>query len=768
MTATTAELNILDGVTATTAELNFVDGVTSNVQTQLNAKQPQNIRLTQISGLDTTDGNFIVGNGLAFVAENPATALLSLGVTSTAAELNILDGVTATTAELNILDGVTATTAELNILDGVTATTAELNILDGVTATTAELNILDGVTATTAELNILDGVTATTADLNAKAFDTVALLLADTTLTYSTVTAGNIVRTRSEGFAYQVAASGASDHNVTTAGSVKLYVLPGANGVAVDAFGAVGDGTTDDAAVLTRVAAYASANQTTPIIFDGFYRSTSPLVFNSNSLRLVFSVPGRSGILFDNCDGITINQTLRYAGLSIDGGVLATNVNKTRTGLTYANSAIETGDMLPKVITALTLIGLDRFLLTGSLTNGWLTAVSVANADRLYVDDAYVQGSEQDRVDGFPIACKGIVLSGSTHLVLRNPHIFCMETAVEATGQCEGLEIVRGTLVANKKGINFAPTGQPSNDTNIVGVHIASMEYNISLTGLSSTIMHNVSGCLLFTRDEAYVSSTFKHIILDGASQISDNFFFTAVTVDPASHTGVGLIAPVAGGVHTGSLVSGNKFYRVPTIVNIGSGVTQAAINGNVTVDDLASLSAAPVVDAGTGTAIGFNFGDRDFGEAKSDTGVFWSPIASPGLYHGPNKNLILSATQGATTVVNYVDVVGTDTGSSPIVRVLGTDADIDLILQPKGARPVRSVGDVINDLGETANRWRATYSREFRPGGGTAIWTSDTGTPEGVVTAPVGSLFTRTDGGAGTTLYVKESGVGNTGWVAK
>ena len=42
------------------------------------------------------------------------------------------------------------------------------------------------------------------------------------------------------------------------------------------------------------------------------------------------------------------------------------------------------------------------------------------------------------------------------------------------------------------------------------------------------------------------------------------------------------------------------------------------------------------------------------------------------------------------------------------------------------------------------------------------------TSTPEGAVTAPVGSLFLRTDGGAGTTLYVKESGAGNTGWVAK
>ena len=83
-------------------------------------------------------------------------------ITSTAAELNILDGVTATAAELNILDGVTSTTAELNILDGVTATAAELNILDGVTSTAAELNILDGVTSTAAELNLVDGITAGT------------------------------------------------------------------------------------------------------------------------------------------------------------------------------------------------------------------------------------------------------------------------------------------------------------------------------------------------------------------------------------------------------------------------------------------------------------------------------------------------------------------------------------------------------------------------------------------------------------------------------
>ena len=157
VTATATELNLLDGVTSTTAELNILDGVTSTA--------------TELNLVDGSSAGTIV-NSKAVVygssGEVNATTLQIAGtsITSTAAELNILDSVTATATELNILDGVTSTTAELNILDGVTSTAAELNILDGVTSTTAELNILDGVTSTTAELNILDGVTSTATELN--------------------------------------------------------------------------------------------------------------------------------------------------------------------------------------------------------------------------------------------------------------------------------------------------------------------------------------------------------------------------------------------------------------------------------------------------------------------------------------------------------------------------------------------------------------------------------------------------------------------------
>lgn len=43
----------------------------------------------------------------------------------------------------------------------------------------------------------------------------------------------------------------------------------------------------------------------------------------------------------------------------------------------------------------------------------------------------------------------------------------------------------------------------------------------------------------------------------------------------------------------------------------------------------------------------------------------------------------------------------------------------------------------------------------------------SGSGTPEGSITAPVGSVYLRTDGGSTTSIYFKEAGTGNTGWVA-
>ena len=84
--------------------------------------------------VNTSATGYAAGNLVIGALTTSGITIGSTAVTSTAAELNILDGVTATASELNILDGVTSTTAELNILDGVTATATELNIMDGNTS----------------------------------------------------------------------------------------------------------------------------------------------------------------------------------------------------------------------------------------------------------------------------------------------------------------------------------------------------------------------------------------------------------------------------------------------------------------------------------------------------------------------------------------------------------------------------------------------------------------------------------------------------------
>lgn len=115
-----------------------------------------------------------------------------------------------------------------------------------------------------------------------------------------------------------------------------------------------------------------------------------------------------------------------------------------------------------------------------------------------------------------------------------------------------------------------------------------------------------------------------------------------------------------------------------------------------------------------------------------------------------------------------------------------GTGASIEPA-QRATQRSATFTGSVIKWIADRASSWSAFRFLELYANGssgtlvyairgdgamtvgaGGALWLSGSGSPEGVVTAVVGSLYTRTDGGASTTLYVKESGTGNTGWVAK
>jgi len=108
---------------------------------------------------------FTQGSGNSVAVENGATKILyadGAGETAAVTDFTNALSLNATTFKIDGTE-VTSTAAELNILDGVTSTASELNILDGATLSTAELNKLDGVTATTTELNYVDTTAGTVA-----------------------------------------------------------------------------------------------------------------------------------------------------------------------------------------------------------------------------------------------------------------------------------------------------------------------------------------------------------------------------------------------------------------------------------------------------------------------------------------------------------------------------------------------------------------------------------------------------------------------------
>ena len=155
-------------------------------------------------GLDDSADDLVIGLGSAVgttpaisIAENQvvtfsqppvgiaAASLTAMSVTSTAAELNLLDGVSGLVqADFTKLAAVTSTAAELNILDTVTATAAELNYLDiatlGTTAaskavTAASTGVVKFDAATQEKSAALTSGTTVTLDLNLATTFTITL-----------------------------------------------------------------------------------------------------------------------------------------------------------------------------------------------------------------------------------------------------------------------------------------------------------------------------------------------------------------------------------------------------------------------------------------------------------------------------------------------------------------------------------------------------------------------------------------------------------------
>jgi len=184
---------IHDGTISNT-EFGHLNGVSSNIQDQIDAKGASNANLTAIGNLANTDGNFIVGSGSTWVAENGGTARTSLGlgtISTQAANSVAISGGTITglgspsassdAATKNYVDNL-VTGLKTRIITRV-ATTGNINLtnalengdtLDGITLATGNKVLVKDQTDAT-ENGIYDVVASGAASRNTD-YNTVAEL----------------------------------------------------------------------------------------------------------------------------------------------------------------------------------------------------------------------------------------------------------------------------------------------------------------------------------------------------------------------------------------------------------------------------------------------------------------------------------------------------------------------------------------------------------------------------------------------------------------
>lgn len=150
------------------------------------------------------------------------------------------------------------------------------------------------------------------------------------------------------------------------------------------------------------------------------------------------------------------------------------------------------------------------------------------------------------------------------------------------------------------------------------------------------------------------------------------------------------------------------------------------------------------------------------------------NPVLKAGSDVSDSTLYIQSKGSGAVVIQpgeksNCIAFYGANSGSEPYLQASGPDQTLGINVVTKNSAPLKVNGNAVVCETTAATLTNKTMTAQKISGGsGTATISAGTGSPENSVTATVGSIYLRTDGGAGTTLYVKESGSGTTGWVAK
>jgi hypothetical protein len=125
------------------------------------------------------------------------------------------------------------------------------------------------------------------------------------------------------------------------------------------------------------------------------------------------------------------------------------------------------------------------------------------------------------------------------------------------------------------------------------------------------------------------------------------------------------------------------------------------------------------------------------------------------------------------STAANPLKVYGAV--SDVLLSVLNVDGDAAKFGLTSSGNTTISTGGAKNVLIQSNGTTVATFypsgnvsltGKVFLDEASNVFLSSGTGSPEGVVTAGIGSVWLRKNGSSASTLYLKETGTGNTGWI--
>lgn len=318
-------------------------------------------------------------------------------------------------------------------------------------------------------------------------------------------------------------------------------------------------------------------------------------------------------------------------------------------------------------------------------------------------------------------------------------------TADYGTGKGTAFNTGSNTIASGSYPYNLTITGNSFNETAEYPMGIESGRF-VSTVELAGPAEHiTITG-------NTFEKSGTQHLYLtgvNGCAIVSNHFGANALN-------GINTEAQVAIVTRT----VGAAFSGRPAAEKIQNGNQNITITGN-TFKDLSGLS-------GKGIYIDQANVERCTNNISIADNTFQFNLASA-------KGIQYDNTTGVTQPAYGIKVIGNtfindQSSSGGYVSAWGVDINWGVY----AFNTSYNMGNVVSLTRFTSSNTNYTndagvdYPVSISPNSTGVKWTAGTGSPEGVVTALVGSLYTRTNGGAGTTLYIKESGTGNTGWVAK